>query len=150
MRRVMVLIAPRLFGDSYEWAVLAAGRHQMPFANQAAMLGGNLGVGVEDSLFIGPGDLTPSDAAQVHKIRGIVEALGHRSPHPRRPAQDPPRRDRAVSPAESTEVQHVAVTGGVLIGRSWTTLFLAASRPGAVPVPGRAAGRGGPSARRPR
>jgi uncharacterized protein (DUF849 family) len=69
-------IADRLFGDSYEWSVLAAGRHQMPFATQAAMLGGNLRVGMEDSLYIGAGELTPSNASQVRKIRGIIEALG--------------------------------------------------------------------------
>lgn len=74
----MHTVASKLFGDSYEWSVLAAGRHQMPFATQAAMLGGNLRVGMEDSLFIGPGELTPSNASQVTKIRGIVEALGHR------------------------------------------------------------------------
>lgn len=74
----MHTIAEKLFGDSYEWSVLAAGRHQMSFATQAAMLGGNLRVGMEDSLFIGPGELTPSNAAQVHKIRGIVESLGYR------------------------------------------------------------------------
>ena len=73
----MHTIAEKLFGDSYEWSVLAAGRHQMPFATQAALLGGNLRVGMEDSLFIGPGELTPSNAHQVTKIRGIVEALGH-------------------------------------------------------------------------
>lgn len=73
----MHTIAERLFGDSYEWSVLAAGRHQMSFATQAAMLGGNLRVGMEDSLFIGPGELTPSNAAQVSKIRGIIQALGH-------------------------------------------------------------------------
>ncbi len=72
----MHTIAEKLFGDSYEWSVLAAGRHQMTFATQAAMLGGNLRVGMEDSLFIGPGELTPSNAAQVTKIRGIVESLG--------------------------------------------------------------------------
>jgi uncharacterized protein (DUF849 family) len=49
----------------------------MPFATQAAMLGGNLRVGMEDSLFIGPGQLTPSNASQVTKIRGIVESLGY-------------------------------------------------------------------------
>ena len=70
-------IAEKLFGDSYEWSVLAAGRHQMPFATQAAMLGGNLRVGLEDSLFIGPGELAASNAAQVRKIRAIVESLGH-------------------------------------------------------------------------
>ena len=74
----MHTIAEKLFGDSYEWSVLAAGRHQMPFATQAAMLGGNLRVGMEDSLFIGPGELTPSNAAQVRKIRTIVESLGYR------------------------------------------------------------------------
>lgn len=73
----MHTIAEKLFGGSYEWSVLAAGRHQMSFATQAAMLGGNLRVGMEDSLFIGPGELTPSNAAQVGKIRGIVEALGY-------------------------------------------------------------------------
>lgn len=73
----MHTVAERLFGDSYEWSVLAAGRHQMPFATQAAMLGGNLRVGMEDSLFIGPGEPATSSAAQVEKIRGIVESLGH-------------------------------------------------------------------------
>ncbi len=73
----MHTIADKLFGDSYEWSVLAAGRHQMSFATQAAMLGGNLRVGMEDSLYIGPGELTPSNASQVKKIRGIVESLGH-------------------------------------------------------------------------
>ncbi|MEU4224097.1 3-keto-5-aminohexanoate cleavage protein [Nonomuraea sp. NPDC026600] len=73
----MHTVADRLFGDGYEWSVLAAGRHQMPFATQAAMLGGNLRVGMEDSLYIGPGELTSSNADQVRKIRGIVEALGH-------------------------------------------------------------------------
>ncbi len=72
----MHTIAEKLFGDDYEWSVLAAGRHQMSFATQAAMLGGNLRVGMEDSLFIGPGELTPSNASQVTKIRGIVESLG--------------------------------------------------------------------------
>jgi len=73
----MHTVAEKLFGDSYEWSVLAAGRHQMPFATQAAMLGGHLRVGMEDSLFIGPHELTPSNAHQVTKIRRIVESLGH-------------------------------------------------------------------------
>ncbi|GMG81698.1 3-keto-5-aminohexanoate cleavage protein [Paralimibaculum aggregatum] len=68
--------AERLFGDAYEWSVLAAGRHQMPFATQAAMLGGNLRVGLEDSLYIGRGELATSNAQQVRKIREIVEHLG--------------------------------------------------------------------------
>lgn len=73
----MHTVADRLFGASYEWSVLAAGRHQMPFATQAAMLGGNVRVGMEDSLFVGPGQGATSSAEQVEKIRGIVESLGY-------------------------------------------------------------------------
>lgn len=69
-------VADRLFGGDYEWSVLAAGRHQMPFATQASMLGGNLRVGLEDSLYIGPGKKAVSNAEQVHKIRAIIENLG--------------------------------------------------------------------------
>jgi uncharacterized protein (DUF849 family) len=69
-------IADKLFGDDYEWSVLAAGRHQMPFATQSAMLGGNLRVGLEDSLYIGKGELAESNAQQVRKIRAIIENLG--------------------------------------------------------------------------
>lgn len=73
----MHTIADRLFGaENYEWSVLAAGRHQMPFATQAALLGGNLRVGLEDSLFIGKGELATSNAQQVRKIREIIENLG--------------------------------------------------------------------------
>lgn len=74
----MHTIAENLFGDSYEWSVLAAGRHQMPFATQAALLGGNARVGLEDSLWIGRGELAQSNADQVLKIRRIVESLGYR------------------------------------------------------------------------
>lgn len=69
--------AQRLFGaEAYEWSVLAAGRRQMPFATQSAMLGGNLRVGLEDSLYIDKGELATSNAQQVRKIRAIVENLG--------------------------------------------------------------------------
>ena len=73
----MHTIADKLFGDDYEWSVLAAGRHQMPFATQSAGLGGNLRVGLEDSLFISKGELATSNAQQVEKIRNIIENLGH-------------------------------------------------------------------------
>jgi uncharacterized protein (DUF849 family) len=56
--------------------VLGAGRAQMPFATQSAMMGGNLRVGLEDSLFIGRGQLAENSAQQVAKIRRIVEELG--------------------------------------------------------------------------
>ncbi|MEO1722700.1 MAG: 3-keto-5-aminohexanoate cleavage protein [Pseudomonadota bacterium] len=68
--------AQRLFGDEYEWSVLAAGRNQMPFATQAAMLGGSVRVGLEDSLYIGKGELATSNAQQVSRIRTILENLG--------------------------------------------------------------------------
>lgn len=69
--------ADRLFGDDYVWSVLAAGRYQMPFITQAAMLGGHVRVGLEDSLNIGKGKLAKSNAEQVRKIRTILEELGH-------------------------------------------------------------------------
>lgn len=70
-------VADRLFGpENYEWSVLAAGRHQMPFATQSTLLGGNLRVGLEDSLFIGKGELATSNAQQVRRIREIIEGLG--------------------------------------------------------------------------
>ena len=68
--------ADRLFGSDYVWSVLAAGRHQMPLITQAAMLGGNVRVGLEDSLYIGRGKLAASNAEQVLKIRRILEELG--------------------------------------------------------------------------
>jgi uncharacterized protein (DUF849 family) len=69
--------ADRLFGDQYLWSVLAGGRHQMNFCTNAAMMGGNVRVGLEDSLYIGPGKLAKSNAEQVAKIRRIAEELGN-------------------------------------------------------------------------
>jgi len=68
-------VADRLFGDDYEWSVLAAGKNQMGFASTASLLGGNVRVGLEDSLYIGRGQLAESNADQVAKIRRIVEDL---------------------------------------------------------------------------
>lgn len=66
----------KLFGADFEWSVLAAGRHQMPFATQASLRGGNVRVGLEDSLYIGKRQLATSNAQQVEKVRGIIESLG--------------------------------------------------------------------------
>jgi uncharacterized protein (DUF849 family) len=68
--------ADRLFGDSYRWSVLGAGRNQMNIASIAAAIGGNVRVGLEDSLWDGPGKLAESNAAQVKRVRQIVEGLG--------------------------------------------------------------------------
>ena len=68
--------AIKLFGEDFEWSVLAAGRHQMPFATQASLRGGNVRVGLEDSLYIGKRELATSNAQQVEKVHGIIESLG--------------------------------------------------------------------------
>lgn len=68
--------ADRLFGDDYYLSVLAAGRHQMPFVTLSAILGGNVRVGLEDSLYAGKGQLAASNAEQVSKIRRILAELG--------------------------------------------------------------------------
>lgn len=69
-------IADKLFGENYQWSVLAAGRHQLGMITQAALMGGHVRVGLEDSLFAGPGRLAVSNAEQVTLIREILERLG--------------------------------------------------------------------------
>lgn len=68
--------ADRLFGDDYRWSVLGAGASQMKVAAMAASMGGNVRVGLEDSLWIGKGKLAKSNAEQVRKVRDILEGLG--------------------------------------------------------------------------
>ncbi|MFA3918864.1 BKACE family enzyme [Ruegeria hyattellae] len=68
--------ADRLFGDDYRWSVLGAGGAQMSLATTASQMGGNIRVGLEDSLFISRGKLAENNAQQVAKIRRIVEDLG--------------------------------------------------------------------------
>ncbi len=91
--------ADKLFGDAYRWSVLGAGRHQMPLITQAAMMGGNVRVGLEESLYIGPpGKLARSNAEQVAKIRRILEELGL----------------EIATPAEAREI--LALKGGDQVG----------------------------------
>jgi uncharacterized protein (DUF849 family) len=94
----MVTMADSLFGDDYVFSAFAAGRHQLDFCTQSALLGGNVRVGLEDSLFIGRGELAHSSAQQVAKIRLVLEALG---------------RDIA-SPAEARAL--LGLKGGDLVG----------------------------------
>ena len=68
--------ADRLFGDGYRWSVLAAGKNQMQVAAMAASMGGNVRVGLEDSLWLGAGQLAKSNAEQVRQVRQIIEGLG--------------------------------------------------------------------------
>jgi uncharacterized protein (DUF849 family) len=71
----MKRIADKLFGDAYHWSILAAGRHQMPLITMGAIMGGNVRVGLEDSLYLGKGALAKSNAEQVRKIRTLLESL---------------------------------------------------------------------------
>lgn len=100
MRNLMFMkeTADRLFGDDYRWSVLAAGRNQMPYSTQAAMMGGNVRVGLEDSLYIGKGKLAKNNAEQVAKIRRILEELGM----------------EIATPAEARET--LALKGGDMVG----------------------------------
>ena len=75
--------ADKLFGDDYQWSVLGAGRIQIPFATQAVMMGGNVRVGLEDSLYIGRGQLAKSNAEQVAKMRRLIEELGYQVATPK-------------------------------------------------------------------
>lgn len=68
-------IADKLFGGDYEWSILAAGRHQTSFVTTGAIMGGHVRVGLEDSLYLRKGRLARSNADQVTRIRGILEAL---------------------------------------------------------------------------
>ncbi|HET7783569.1 MAG TPA: 3-keto-5-aminohexanoate cleavage protein, partial [Arthrobacter sp.] len=71
----MCRTADRLLGDQYEWSILGAGRNQMPLATIGAAMGSHVRVGLEDSLWIGPGQLAKTNAEQVTRIRTILEAL---------------------------------------------------------------------------
>jgi uncharacterized protein (DUF849 family) len=71
----MKRIADRLFGNDYRWSILAAGRHQMRLGTMGVALGGNVRVGMEDSMYIGKGELATDNAQQVTRIRTIIEAL---------------------------------------------------------------------------
>jgi uncharacterized protein (DUF849 family) len=87
----MKLIADKLFGETYDFSVLAAGRHQMPLITMSAILGGHVRVGLEDSLMIARGTLARNNAEQVSKIRRIVEDLGR----------------TVATPAEAREMLHL-------------------------------------------
>ena len=67
--------ADRLFGDQYLWSILGAGRHQMKLVTMGALMGGNVRVGLEDSIYVAKGQLAKSNAEQVSKIRRILEEL---------------------------------------------------------------------------
>ncbi len=67
--------ADRLFGDDYHWSILGAGKNQISLASIGAAQGSNVRVGLEDSLWIGPGQLAKSNADQVNKIHHVLKGL---------------------------------------------------------------------------
>jgi uncharacterized protein (DUF849 family) len=71
----MKTIADKLFGDQYLWSILGAGRHQMGLVTMGALMGGNVRVGLEDSIYLAKGQLAKSNAEQVAKIRRILKDL---------------------------------------------------------------------------
>ncbi|MGF7168423.1 uncharacterized protein (DUF849 family) [Sphingobium xanthum] len=73
----MVSVADKLFGEDYMFSAFAAGRMQMPFGTLSVINGGHARVGLEDSLFIGRGELAKSNAEQVRKLRVVIENLGY-------------------------------------------------------------------------
>jgi uncharacterized protein (DUF849 family) len=87
----MKRIADKLFGEQYAWSILAAGRHQMPLISMGAIMGGNVRVGLEDSIYVGKGQLAKSNAEQVRRIRSILENLSL----------------EIASPAEAREMLHL-------------------------------------------
>ncbi len=90
--------ADRLFGDAYLWSILGAGRNQIPLATIGAAMGANVRVGLEDSLWLGPGKLAESNAQQVTKMRQVLEGLSL----------------EVASPAEAREM--LALKGGDAVG----------------------------------
>jgi uncharacterized protein (DUF849 family) len=68
-------VADKLFGADYRWSVMATGRHQLAFTTMAALNGGHVRVGLEDSLYAGRRRLATSNAEQVTLLRGILESL---------------------------------------------------------------------------
>ena len=68
-------IADKLFGEQYQWSVMASGRHQIPFTTMAALNSAHVRVGLEDSLYAGRGRLAESNAEQVRLIRQILDSL---------------------------------------------------------------------------
>ncbi len=90
--------ADRLFGDGYQWSILGAGRNQIPLATIGAAMGANVRVGLEDSLWLGPGKLAESNADQVTKMRQVLEGMSL----------------EVASPADAREM--LALKGGDAVG----------------------------------
>ena len=112
----MKRIADKLFGEDYYWSVLAAGRHQLGFVTMSAIMGGNIRVGLEDSLYAGKGRLAKSNAEQVRIVRSIIENLSLEVAEPGRCARDAGAQGRRCGRV-LTESSRQAGIGGRARGR---------------------------------
>ncbi len=116
--------ADRLFGDRYRWSILGAGRNQIPLATIGAAMGANVRVGLEDSLWIGPGKLAESNAAQVRKIRQVLDgpvarggdACGWRAPCSVSRARTRSRSDRGVPAVTASGSGAMRLRRGGVVG----------------------------------
>jgi len=65
-------IANKLFGDAYQWSILAAGRHQMNLVTMGATMGGHVRVGLEDNIWYAKGKLARNEelVARVARLAG--------------------------------------------------------------------------------
>ena len=117
----MKRIADKLFGDDYAWSILAAGRHQMPLVTMGAIMGGNVRVGLEDSLWLGRGQLAKSNAEQVSRIRTIVENLSLEIATPDEARQHAGaqgrRRGRVLKPGRQSTARELGEDRVELLGR---------------------------------
>ncbi len=68
-------VADGLFGEDYAWSVLAVGRFQFSYSTVAAVMGGNVRVGMEDNIYLSKGQMVRSNEESVKKIRRIIEEL---------------------------------------------------------------------------
>jgi uncharacterized protein (DUF849 family) len=58
------------------WFAFGISLHQFPMVAQTVLLGGHVRVGLEDNIYLGKGQLAPSNAALVEKAGKIIEVLG--------------------------------------------------------------------------
>ena len=109
----MKATADRLFGDDYQWSILGAGRHQTRLVTMGAIMGGNVRVGLEDSLYLGKGELAESNADQVAKIVRILRELSLEIATP-----DEARAMLALKGSEGDQIGSVATAGELAHRRS--------------------------------
>lgn len=75
--------ADKLFGKDYIWSALPTGRHEFSLCTVAAVMGGNVRIGMEDNLYLGKGQLARSNAEMVEKMARLLRELGFEPASPK-------------------------------------------------------------------